>query len=70
MKLPVIRTNILLQKLFPLPSLPLSLKKKDLPEIAQLLMDNDSAVRYWGAMGLLTHKKAGTQAFAKELSMH
>lgn len=44
-----------------------SLKMKDLPKIADLLTDNDSAVRYWGAIGLLTHKKSGTKAFAKEL---
>ena len=55
------------EKIISAAELATSLKKKDLPEIAQLLMDNDSAVRYWGAIGLLTHKKAGTQAFTKEL---
>ena len=55
------------EKILAAAELATSLKKKDLPKIAHLLKDNDSAVRYWGAIGLLTHKKSGTKAFAKEL---
>jgi len=55
------------EKILAAAELATSLKKKDLPKIAHLLTDNDSAVRYWGAIGLLTHKKSGTKAFAKEL---
>lgn len=32
-----------------------SLKSEDLPEITKLLAADDSAVRYWGAIGLLNH---------------
>ena len=55
------------EKILAAAELATSLKKKDLPKIAHLLTNNDSAVRYWGAIGLLTHKKSGTKAFAKEL---
>jgi len=55
------------EKILAAAELATSLKKKNLPKIADLLTDNDSAVRYWGAIGLLTHKKSGTKAFAKEL---
>ena len=55
------------EKIFAAAELATSLKKKDLPKISHLLTDNDSAVRYWGAIGLLTHKKSGTKTFAKEL---
>ena len=55
------------EKILAAAELATSLKKKDLPKIADLLTDNDSAVRYWGTIGLLTHKKSGTKAFAKEL---
>ncbi len=55
------------EKILAAAELATSLKMKDLPKIADLLTDNDSAVRYWGAIGLLTHKKSGTKAFAKEL---
>ena len=55
------------EKILAAAELATSLKKKDLPKIAHLLTDNDSAVRYWGAIGLLTHKKSGTKAFSKEL---
>ena len=33
----------------------------DLPKIAKLLEDKDSAVRYWGALGLLMQEKAGVK---------
>ena len=36
--------------------------KKDLPEIVKLLESKDSAVRYWGATGLLIHERAGVKA--------
>ena len=55
------------EKILAAAELATSLKKKDLPKIADLLTDNDSAVRYWGTIGLLTHKKSGTKVFAKEL---
>ncbi|MEE2642189.1 MAG: sulfatase-like hydrolase/transferase [Planctomycetota bacterium] len=36
-----------------------SLDEQDLPAILNLLQDTDSAVRYWGAIGLLCHGKKG-----------
>jgi arylsulfatase A-like enzyme len=44
-----------------------SLKPVDLPMIRGLLNDKDSAVRYWGAIGLLTQGKAGVEAGRDEL---
>lgn len=44
-----------------------SLKTVDLPAIVALLKSKDSAVRYWGAIGLLTHGKAGVAAGHDEL---
>ena len=38
-----------------------SMGKEDLPVIAKLLEDKDSAVRYWGALGLLMQEKAGVK---------
>ncbi len=35
---------------------------EDLPKLVDLLGDADSAVRYWGATGLLIHGKAGVEA--------
>jgi uncharacterized sulfatase len=55
------------EKILAAAELATSLKKNDLPKIAHLLKDNDSAVRYWGAIGILSHKKAGTRAYTKEL---
>jgi uncharacterized sulfatase len=57
------------EKILSAAELATSLKKNDLPKITHLLKDNDSAVRYWGAIGILSHKKAGTRAYNKEL-MH
>ena len=37
------------------------MRKKDLPAITALLQDKDSAVRYWGALGLLMQEKAGAR---------
>ncbi|NNE93897.1 MAG: sulfatase, partial [Verrucomicrobiales bacterium] len=39
-----------------------SLKAEDLPEIVKLLDSKDSAVRYWGTIGLLCHEEAGVKA--------
>jgi len=39
-----------------------SQKKKDIPAIVKLLDSKDSAVRYWGATGLLIHEKNGVKA--------
>ena len=44
-----------------------SLKPEDLPRISKLLKNQDSAVRYWGAIGLLTQAKAGVAAGHGEL---
>ena len=55
------------EKILAAAELATSLKKNDLSKIAHLLKDNDSAVRYWGAIGILSHKKAGTRAYTKEL---
>ena len=38
-----------------------SMQSKDLLAITKLLGDEDSAVRYWGAMGLLMQEKAGVK---------
>ncbi|MEO0415991.1 MAG: sulfatase-like hydrolase/transferase, partial [Verrucomicrobiota bacterium] len=40
---------------------------KDIPAIVELLKSEDSAVRYWGATGLLIHKEAGVEAGRKAL---
>lgn len=39
-----------------------SMKAEDIPAIVKLLDHQDSAVRYWGATGLLCHEKAGVEA--------
>ena len=44
-----------------------SKKAGDLKEIVKLLSHEDSAVRYWGATGLLIHGKAGVRAGHEEL---
>ncbi len=38
-----------------------SMRSKDLLAITKLLEDDDSAVRYWGALGLLMQEKAGVK---------
>ncbi len=48
--------------IFAAANLATSLKADDLPAIVKLLNDKDSAVRYWGAIGLLCHEKAGIKA--------
>ncbi|MDF1811478.1 MAG: sulfatase-like hydrolase/transferase [Verrucomicrobiales bacterium] len=40
---------------------------EDIPAIVKLLSSEDSAVRYWGAQGLLIHKEAGVKAGHAEL---
>ncbi|MCF6314206.1 MAG: sulfatase-like hydrolase/transferase [Verrucomicrobiales bacterium] len=44
-----------------------SLKIEDLPAIIHLLDDKDSAVRYWGIIGLLCHQQKGLEAGHKAL---
>ena len=44
-----------------------SRRAEDLPEIAAKLSSGDDGVRYWGAMGLLIHEKAGVEAAHAEL---
>lgn len=39
-----------------------SMQSSDLPAIMKLLKSNDAAVRYWGAIGLLSQGKAGVAA--------
>ncbi len=48
--------------IFAAANLATSLEAGDLPAIVKLLADKDSAVRYWGAVGLLCHGKAGLEA--------
>ncbi|MGY8643424.1 MAG: sulfatase, partial [Verrucomicrobiales bacterium] len=43
------------------------LNAEDLPEIVKLLDSKDSAVRYWGAIGLLCHEEAGIKAGGEKL---
>ena len=38
-----------------------SMRKEDLSKITKLLADKDSAVRYWGALGLLMQGKTGVE---------
>jgi uncharacterized sulfatase len=44
-----------------------SMRQQDLPAITHLLASRNSAVRYWGAVGLLSQGKAGAQAGHSEL---
>jgi len=44
-----------------------SRKEEDLPAIVKLFESKDSAVRYWGAQGLLIHGEAGLKAGRAEL---
>ena len=44
-----------------------SLNADDLPKIVELLGAKDSAVRYWGAVGLLTQAQAGLDAGHQQL---
>ena len=49
------------EKIFNAAELATSLQKDNLPSITKLLEDHDSAVRYWGAMGLLMQEKEGVK---------
>ena len=51
-----------LETIFAAADLATSLKAEDLPEIVKLLENEESAVRYWGATGLLCHGEAGLKA--------
>ena len=51
-----------LETIFEAAQLATSLNEEDLPAIVKLLDHEDSAVRYWGATGLLCHEKAGVEA--------
>ncbi|MCB1062529.1 MAG: sulfatase-like hydrolase/transferase [Verrucomicrobiae bacterium] len=51
-----------LETIFAAAQLATSLKAEDLPAIVKLLDSTESAVRYWGATGLLCHEKAGVAA--------
>lgn len=53
--------------LFDAAQLATSLEADDLPKIAELLDAEDSGVRYWGAVGLLTQEKAGYKAGTQQL---
>jgi uncharacterized sulfatase len=44
-----------------------SMRPGDLPAITHLLASHDSAVRYWGALGLLSQGKAGLEAGHSQL---
>jgi arylsulfatase A-like enzyme len=44
-----------------------SMQAADLPEIVKLLGHQDSAVRYWGAVGLLAQQQAGMEAGREQL---
>ena len=41
--------------------------EQSIPQLISALKDDDSAVRYWGAMGLLMRQEAGVQAARKPL---
>jgi uncharacterized sulfatase len=44
-----------------------SMRQKDLPAIMKLVASHDSAVRYWGAVGLLAQGKAGIEVGQPQL---
>jgi arylsulfatase A-like enzyme len=44
-----------------------SMKASDLPTIAKLLKSGDAAIRYWGAVGLLSQEKNGIRARREQL---
>lgn len=55
------------ETIFAAAQLATSLESADLPKIVDLLGSKDSAVRYWGAVGLLTQEKAGLEAGHQQL---
>lgn len=54
--------NYDLETIFTAAQLATSLNAEDLPAIIKLLDHEDSAVRWWGVIGLLCHEKAGVEA--------
>ncbi len=50
------------ERVFAAAKLATSLQAGDLPQIAKLLESQDSAVRYWGTVGLLSQSKPGVTA--------
>lgn len=55
------------KSIFAAAQLATSLKSEDLPKIVGLLGDEDSGVRYWGAIGLLTQGEAGLATGREQL---
>ncbi len=53
--------------IFAAANLATSLRSSDLPKIVAMLHDENSAIRYWGAVGLLSQGKRGTAAGHSEL---
>jgi uncharacterized sulfatase len=54
--------------IFAAASLATSLKPEDLPKIVELLASEDSGVRYWGVLGVLSQGKAGVTAAHDQLT--
>ena len=57
-----------LEKIFAAAQAASSLKKDDVPKLLAALKDDDCAVRYWGAMGLLMRETDGVAAGREALS--
>jgi len=55
------------ERIFAAAQLATAQNEEDLPEIIGFLESEDSAVRYWGAMGLLIHEEAGVKAGGEAL---
>jgi len=57
------------QRIFETAELAASLKQEATADLKKVLVDNDSAVRYWAALGLLMRGRKGHDAAAAELRM-
>jgi uncharacterized sulfatase len=57
-----------LEKIFAAAQAASSLKKEDVPKLLEDFNDEDNAVRYWAAMGLLMREKDGVDAGRKQLN--
>jgi len=57
-----------LEKIFAAAQAASSLAEKDVPALLEALNDDDNAVRYWGAMGLLMRETAGVTAGREALA--
>jgi len=57
-----------LEKIFAAAQAASSLEDDDVPKVLKAFGDEDSAVRYWGAMGLLMREADGVNAGRKELN--